>query len=155
MEVLPPEYKFALNVIDKYLSRNCKLSFLNKMSEDVMEEGNISILKKKFKSREIPAGTNWRWNQVKSRKIVQLPASDVRAEFFKLMPRKINRNGILPSFSCKLWQFNIIDIEGNVLFRVLWCEKGKKTQFDLDDYTFLASFMEPHLANELWPELLS
>ena len=123
---LPPEYKKALDVIIHVLSQNIhkELKFL-KVPKEIVKEGTIVCLTKDFKSRDIPSGANWRWNQVKARKVVRVQncLGLYEIEFFKLMSRPIQ------STPFKLWRFNITRLDNGlkkIRYRALWCERGKK-----------------------------
>ena len=151
---LSPEYKNAVEVITQLISQNMdkKIVFESFIPKEVLKEGSIICTSKDFKSRNIPSDMHWKWNQVKARKYVRIHRYNVQyeIEFFKLMARPIQ------NIQYKLWRFNVTkDVNGvKTQFRVLWCEHGEKDCLSagiLEELKFLYPFMDPNIANELWP----
>lgn len=151
---LPPEYKKAIEVISHVLEQDFRSEFnYSKVPKEIVTEGTIVCISKDFKSRDIPSDFNWKWNQVKARKVVCIQTNNGKyeVEFFKLMARPCQE------ISYKLWRFNV-KLVGNekYRFRVLWCEQGVKSDIlssvALDDLQFLSQFMDPRIANEIWPQ---
>lgn len=149
---LPPEYRNAAVILDEHLLKFPHIAGLDFIPLEIKEEGNISIISKEFKSRDIPAGKTWRWNQVKSRKQVLLTKTRIRVEIFKLMPRKVSKDSALPNETLKLWQYNIFDCNLCVKMKALWCERGITKKLAIEDFKFLAEFMDETLAREFWPK---
>lgn len=149
-QALPPEYRKAYEVINNILSNNIENEKLNTaIPIDILKAGTIVFIGKDFKSRNIPSGTHWSWNQVKAKKIanIQNAHGEFVIEFFKLMSRPVQ------NVPYKLWRFNVTKFDRGAqktVFRVLWCEKGDL--IDVQDFEFLSTFMEPCVANELWPK---
>ena len=153
MTCLTPEYRNALNVIDSSISLNLiKSSY--EIPNEIMNQGSILQITRDFKSRNIPSGKTWRWNQVKSRYKVLLPKSKRIVEFYKLMPRSFRKDG-KPNQLYKIWKFDVFDSSNStkITHRILWCEKGLKDTETvlLEDLKFLSHFMEPNVAREIWP----
>ena len=154
MTCLTPEYRNAMNVIDSAISLNLVKSSYD-IPNEIMNQGSILQITRDFKSRNIPAGKTWRWNQVKSRYKVLLPKSKGIVEFYKLMPRTFRKDAPKPNQPYKIWRFDVFDSSNgtNVTHRILWCEKGLKDTETvlLEDLKFLSHFMEPSVAREIWP----
>lgn len=152
LQKLPPEYNNAALVIDNILSSDNIIKVRDTLPKEYcFTTGDYIISSKDFKSKQIPAGHGWRWNQVKGRKKVWLSKSGFVGEFYKLMPRPISKNEPMKlSGQRKLWKFTVRQQNSAVLFRILWCEKGEMTM-KIEDYAFLAPFVEPSLAKILWP----
>ena len=151
---LTPEYRNALNVIDNAISLQLFTSSGYEIPSNLMLEGSIFLIKRDFKSRNIPSGKHWRWNQVKSRFQALLPKSKVMVEFYKLTPRSIIKTQKIPRSPYKIWRFDVFDSSrSNVKYRMIWCEKGIKDNdtIFLEDLQFLAHFMDPNVAKEIWP----
>lgn len=149
----PPEYKKALDVLIKVLNREVSAFIRFDVPEEIMNKDTVVFLEKNFNSKDIPSGCCWRWNQVKSRKFVWLNV-ETFVEFFKLMPRPTKPGPKVKPY--KLWRYNVYEqrkYEGKtILYRILWCERGiENEQIEIDDLKFLASFMDPMVANEIWP----
>lgn len=154
---LSPEYQNAVNMLDRVIS-NTNIRSGDVIPEEIKNEGTIVFLKNDFKSRNIPAGEDWRWNQAKSRRRVVLPQSANLVEFYKLMPRPLYNqtcSSNFPKRCFKIWRFDVYNLSGSqIRFRALWCEKGIKndaTTMSLEDFRFLSPFMDPNLAEEIWP----
>ena len=152
IQKLSPEYKNASKVIDDNLSQN--ILVLTEMPQEYcFSTGEIIILSKDFKSKQIPGGFGWRWNQVKGRKQAILKKSGFVGQFYKLMPRPLSKNSSkILSSPKKLWRFDVFNVNNpTCVLHVLWCEKGEES-LKLEDYEFLAPFVEPSLAKILWPK---
>ena len=155
---LPPEY---VKAVEKLLGslENRSYTTHNLPTNEILKQGSIQKLYCSFSSRKIPTGQYWRWNQAKSRQTVHLPLGVVT--FYKLTARK-SKKALFEAPKCKLWKFEISPHNGKP-FYVLWCEKSStdvsslacdseaKSEITLQDLSFLKPFMEPELANQLWP----
>ena len=155
---LSPEYKNAANTIDEILCLP-DIVFWDKIPQNFdFTAGSFLAIKNDFKSKQIPSEKTWRWNQVKARKNAILINSQYYTEFYKLMPRPIYKNStMLLSGPKKLWRFNILSKDDpKPLFIILWCEKGEKEkELCIDDFKFLSPFLEPGVAQSLWPQMCS
>ena len=151
IQELSPEYKNASKVIDDVLSQNFFINY--EMPEEYCFSTNeIIILSNDFKSKQIPGGFGWRWNQVKGRKQAILKKSGFKGEFYKLMPRPISKENSIKNLGPKkLWRFDVFRVDNpKILIHILWCEKGEE-MLRIEDYEFLAPFLDPALAKILWP----
>mmetsp|Transcript_38752 Transcript_38752/g.66518 ORF Transcript_38752/g.66518 Transcript_38752/m.66518 type:complete len:189 (-) Transcript_38752:36-602(-) len=154
---LPPEFDKAFKVLSKRIhsSFNCPTV---KLTDTLwMETGAIESIKKKLKIREIPSGSEWRWNQAKRRYTLSCEKSGILIELTKLVPRKSARSTLTTLPKYKLWQASVLSKTNPMT--VFWCEKGAdfnepKEDLQLQDYSFLAEFMDASEAKQLWPELL-
>lgn len=153
--LLSPEYRNAMNVIDNAIVRKCFTTITDDLPKEIVRQGSISVVKNDFTSKNIPSGPNWGWNQVKSRKKLQLPKSNVLVEFYKLMPRRKTRD--IQLVPLKIWRFDVFDSkEQKKKFTIVWCEKGiiqNETTILLENLQFLAQFIQPDVAKEIWPSL--
>lgn len=143
-----------MNIIDNGISMQLLTSTGCDISNEILNEGSMILIKKDFKSRNIPAGEYWRWNQVKSRYKVLLPITRLWVEFYKLLPRSVDKKEKTPKTPFKIWRFDVFESDSNkVKFRILWCEKGikDKDKLLLEDLKFLSRFMEPNIVDEIWP----
>ena len=154
-QYLSPEYKNALETLVVSLGNG--YATLDNLTEHCVYQGNIQFIRNTFASRHIPSADSWRWNQAKSRKTVHIPGGQVT--FFKLAPRKThpNSDSALPSF--KIWKY-CIKLKNNGIFYCLWCEKGLPQNHSRDwntvslqDFQFLAPFMNPDIVSEFWPSI--
>lgn len=146
---LPPEYRKALAFVDNLLSDTItSLPVKSEIAETILQEGNYQLTKKKFRTRDIPCGEHWRWNQSKGRFTAKLPKSNKEIEFFKLIPRAMTK--IYKTPKMKLWVFKV-SCPDQPSFRVLWCEKGNTKEPNIEELEFLRAFMPEQLANEIWP----
>lgn len=151
--MLTPEYRNAMNMIDNAIVSKCFTTITNDVPKE-MCQGSISLVKNNFTSKNIPSGLNWGWNQVRSRYKTQLPKSNVSVEFYKLIPRRRIRE--IQITSMKIWRFDVFDSREQRTFTILWCEKGmieNDTTILLENLQFLAHFMEPDVAEEIWPSM--
>lgn len=156
MQHLSKEYKNAYLQVDEIICN--QLSSINIEIPQTFNftRGAFIAIQKEFSSKDIPSEDSWRWSQVKGRKTIWLPRSGYFVEFFKLMPRPISKCAELNGPLRKIWRFNVFDRKGGVLiFIILWCEKGEKSLLCIEDYKFLAPFIDPIIANSLWPSTVS
>ena len=156
VDELPREFKTALN---KMRSIKQTETFKEKLHSCIWtESGGTAILRRSFKIKDIPACSLWRWNQAKRRFHARFDDGDHIIELMKLVPRKRIRTNttILPKL--KLWQGTIDYVESGYSVTIFWCEKGLDgdsfdEELNIEDYTFLAKFMNESLCRELWPQL--
>jgi len=148
---MSPEFNQALSIL--LSSLNNSLDLQETISGDCVLQGSVQFIQNTFASKHIPSSGNWRWNQAKPRKTVYIPEGQVT--FFKLTPRKYHpHDGPVPSY--KLWKF-CIKMKNGAVFYCLWCEKGPVEstsdiqEVTLQDFSFLAPFMSPNTAADLWP----
>ena len=171
---LPPEFEKALKVINRKLEiLHTKPQQTQKLSTNMWSKsGNLTIIKKRPKIRDIPSGFGWRWNQAKRRYNVTNDKVGAKIELLKLVPRKCVRSPISTLPTLKLWQASVVyKVGGKSSITVFWCEKGDKAAekavsnpfemieeqhpnpINLDDYSFLAPLMDPTEACQLWPSM--
>merc|ERR1712137_249216 len=112
-------------------------------TEKVLQEGNFLLTSKKFRTRDIPSGEYWKWNQSKGRYTVKL--GDCEVVFYKLIPRTINKIHKTPKM--KIWCFKVSYPTGKSV-RALWCERGYTKQPNLEELEFLKDFMPQQLSDE-------
>ena len=161
-QYLPPEYHNALETLLWALDNAYEI--LDNLTKHCVYEGNLEFFGNTSKARDIPSPDCWRWNQAKSRKTVSITGGQVT--FFKLAPRKTHQNSDIALPRLKIWKY-CIKLNNREVFYCLWCEKGFKTPpnqnytynalntLSLQDFQFLAPFMDPDSAAELWPSLVS
>lgn len=155
IELLSPEFKNAVYVVGSILCD--PIAATTKIPKEIIYENSVAVVSDPLKSREIPSGKNWRWNQVKARKRVALQKNQIlyNVEFCKLMPRAIKSELPIPRNirGMKMWKFVISDnYNSEVKYHVLWCQKGMK-RLVIEDFRFLSPLMDPELAEELWPSV--
>lgn len=147
---LPPEFNTALHVFADFLQKNDITQVKQEqLSRKIWEQSNvITTTKRRVKIRDIPSDIGWRWNQAKRKYTIKNPEG-LKFELLKLVPRKSVRSHLntLPPF--KLWRIQVEDIA-----TIFWCEKGYDCNpifpYDINDFEFLRSFMNPKHANEIW-----
>lgn len=124
------DYKNASLVIDDVL---CCLSKADgQMPRNIGEIFGVCC---DFKSKELPSGKDWRWNQVKGRKKVLLPKSQLIGEFFQLKPRLISERSSVDHSSMELWRINILQKNSSeVIFRILWNQQ--RDIIAIEDFVF-------------------
>ena len=159
---LTPEYTTAVQYLMELLKNPQPLQTY--ISEDILQHGNVQFLSSGLTLKNIPSADGWRWNQTRSRKRVTIHGANVT--FFKLTPRRKSDallDATLPSF--KMWKFIIAPTSKDIPFQILWCEKGATAErsygcihpmtedsfANIDEFSFLAPFMDSHLASLLWP----
>lgn len=152
---LPPEFQTALGIL-----QNIQNEDFNELQPAIWKEtGFCAHAKKKLKIREIPSGSQWKWNQAKKRYTIASfnGESNTNVELTKLVPRKSVNSTLNKLPKLKLW----LGIISNDIkeYSVLWCEKGidfspiESPELNIDDYVFLADFMDDECSKEFWPHL--
>ena len=121
--------------------------------------GGTAILKRSYAVIDIPAGKQWRWYLATGRVKVKFDDGDSYIEITKLVPRKRGRKSENTVPKLKLWQGTVVCPSSNNVLTIFWCEKGLDNDYpddnelNIEDYTFLAKFMNESLCRELWPQL--
>ena len=152
---IPPEFERASNVIEKRVERLLAHSNVLLTTSLWKNTDSLVAVKKIPKIREIPSGDGWRWNQAKRKYNTTFDKISTDVEIMKLVPRKSVRSSISRLPKLKLWQ--IKSVNRKTPFAAYWCEKGSDSdiegqELNLEDYSFLAEFMEPCEGQQLWPE---
>lgn len=177
---VPPEFARAQSILDQHFARMIiQKQFTKVLTEDVwMKSGKITLYDGNFTSASIPSGKGWKWNQAKRRQKIVDQEHNSTVIIIKLVPRVVasrSKKAKKPNIerpSMKLWQFlvSIPSFMGNPV-TLLWCEKGmngpeeqldtstlkkkneseEEVELNIEDYKFLAPFMSPDVAKELWP----
>ena len=152
---IPPEFHFAFNKMYKrlaFLSNNQVPSSV--LQDQFWEKDNLSHVYKLPKIRNIPSGSEWRWNQAKRK--YNFKKNGMKVEIMKLVPRRLNKNISSGIPKVKLWQAYITNTVYNpiVLFwtQSTTTQEESKTIPDIQNYSFLAPFMDDNeLGREIWP----
>ena len=152
---IPPEFERASNVIEKRVERLLAHSNVLLTTSLWKNTDSLVAVKKIPKIREIPSGDGWRWNQAKRKYNTTFDKISTDVEIMKLVPRKSVRSTICRLPKLKLWQITSTNIRSP--FAVYWCEKGSDSDnefqdMDINDYSFLAEFIEPEEGKLLWPD---
>jgi len=61
---LPPEFQNALGILQNIKNENIRFDLRSSIWE---ETHSCAYVKRKLKVREIPSGSQWKWNQAKKR----------------------------------------------------------------------------------------
>ena len=152
---IPPEFHFAFNKMCKRLTFLSNNPLPSSVLQDQFWEKDILLhVYKVPKIRNIPSGSEWRWNQAKRK--YSFKKNGMKVEILKLVPRRLNKNISCKIPKVKLWQACITDTPCNpiVLFwaQSITTKEESKTIPDIQNYYFLAPFMEDNeLQKELWP----
>ena len=150
-----PEVKRALKIIDQEIENVSSINFIHyeELTQQVWENsGRITIIQSLPKIKQIPSEKGWRWNQSKGRiSIEKMDRPSVSIDLMKLVPRKVVRSHLESVPSLKLWEANVYEF-GKFKYTVFWCEKGARPgDLQLEDFSFLAKWMDPNRAQQLWP----
>jgi|ERR1712137_298232 len=150
-----PEYTRALTYIDNYLGKNIPQTVIQfgRISKEIISTGAIQLTTIEVKTKDIPAGTNWRWNQSRRKQIGTLKTQNLLVTYKKLIPRwkMTPSDPLLKPPKYKLWIFQVHHPVKE--FYVLWCQQGEDVEPDINDYAFLRSFLPTMLSKEIWPHL--
>ena len=151
---LSPEFRKAVEFIDSLLLDKTKIELTDAfpISQNICYQDQIYISKHMIKTRTIPGGDCWRWNQSKGRQLVKLTRANISGSLHKLIPRRReNSNHSIPKF--KLWQFAFT--YQSKPYHLLWCEKGYDPSLNLklDDFKFLSPYLDSSVVKQLWPNL--
>ena len=154
--LFPADFQRAYEVVrDKIrITGITPVSHISKLQ--TLSTNQVMLFEESFKSSKIPSRPGWCWNQTKGRRTATLSDPKATIEFFKLMPRRSAQAPIKDLPTLKLWQYNIVFQGSTKPISMIWCEKGDdwvSKNLHLEDYEFLAEFMEPTVANELWPRV--
>ena len=153
---LQPAFEYALLVLDSKLIDATLPRGLHSVDGTIFEQGFFQLYRSTLRTgAQLPAGDDWKWNQTKGRKNAFLVGHNTRVTFKKLIPRPKSKETPTKLPPYKLWVFNLHHPTAGE-FTAIWCECGKvsdKTQAmpTLEDYEFLAEFMSPEDAIQLWP----
>mmetsp|Transcript_26512 Transcript_26512/g.40856 ORF Transcript_26512/g.40856 Transcript_26512/m.40856 type:complete len:175 (+) Transcript_26512:152-676(+) len=159
---LQPEHERVINDLSRKLSAPISYSMVHTLTTEIWEKGCFKFFKEPVTAKNIPSGTDWRWNQTKSTVCGTL-GTDVEVMLHKLIPRKKpSITGKLQLPSLKIWRMEIkhkASTEPHL--HVLYCEKGitfsstlKFCEMHLDQFSFLGEFMDAEVANEFWPNTI-
>ena len=147
---LTPEQSRAFSVfLDAFQNFNELTCLNNCLSlEYLTVTGTTFFTTLTLKTKTLPRGTDWLWNQSRSRKYVSI--NNVQLCFYKLNTRKVNKNSDKLSPLCKIWLFNVTTsgISESKSLSFFWCEKGfapppviEITPVLLSDLAFLHPFI--------------
>jgi len=155
LPLTPPEFERASNIIEKSVEKLLAHSDIFLTTSLWMITDSLIAVKKVPKIREIPSGDGWRWNQAKRKYNATFDKISTEVEIMKLVPRKSVRSTIDRLPKLKLWQ--ITSTNRRLPFAVYWCEKGSDSDnefqnMNLNDYSFLAEFIDPEEGKLLWPD---
>ena len=158
---LPPEFKSASKVLTRFMNSNVIHKKTQKLSNDMwFRTDSKTFIKKTPKIREIPSGSGWRWNQAKKRYTFFHEKLNSDVELMKLVPRKYPNSTLKSLPKLKLWRATVLDDSNPCT--AYWCEKGADSDesFDLvnlqiEDFSFLAPFVDDATRFELWPSSVS
>ena len=152
---LQPEYRSAFRAMVEGVClpdvRNYPSSTL---LPDIYQHNSIQYHRGELKPSHIPGGPGWRWNQSKGKQHVKL--SHGRACLTKAIPRwrSASLSGKAPSY--KMW-ICVFYLQDHTVGSITWCERGLEpspmSELRLEDYEFLAPWMPPRVAHELWPKV--
>ena len=119
---LTPEQSRALVVFEEaYQHFNDLLTTSNLSLESICITDTKIFTHQPLKTKNLPRGTDWLWNQSRSRQIVTLE-DGTNVCFYKLNTRKARKApGESPLY--KLWVYNIT-LKSNQELSFLWCERG-------------------------------
>lgn len=127
--------------------------------EEVSQGGNYFVVPFFLRTRHLPRGGSWLWNQSRNRITTQrVDGITGSLTFYKLGTRRTagDQEGVLdtpPNY--KIWIFNYLE-PSDVHLSMVWCERGNPlSPFSssdeepaLSDYSFLAPFTTEELARE-------
>ena len=162
---LPPEFEKAASVVNKRIeSPEGRLNFTTNLTNNLWRKSNQLVsLKKVPKIREIPSGEGWRWNQAKRRYTIKNDNGS-SIQIIKLVPRRSVRSTLKDLPKLKLWQARTVNKKSNIT--IFWCEKGadsnintpsqtkeQQPSLDINEFSFLADFMDPIEGQRIWPSL--
>mmetsp|Transcript_1300 Transcript_1300/g.1678 ORF Transcript_1300/g.1678 Transcript_1300/m.1678 type:complete len:186 (-) Transcript_1300:25-582(-) len=163
VDKIQPEHLRVVDVLLTAISSGITLSC--HITADVWKESNINIFNHPLLAKDIPSCDIWRWNQTKSRKTLTLPTHDLTITLHKLIPRKRRQDITQTVPNHKLWYCVLRYSTSKPSMYILWCERGhtqtrtesteetnSEDEVNVQDYSFLAEFMEPTQASQLWPE---
>lgn len=118
-------------------------------SSSVYTQGNFSLFPGVIPPRVIPREGSWRWTPVKSKKVV--PFDHASVTICPLSPKVLHsqstQDTVAPDFL--LWMFHLF-LPNQEPMTAIWCERGTASDLNVDDYKFLAQFMCPEVAAEIW-----
>lgn len=166
--VIPPEFEKASKIISKRLESHASKPIYQKLSSQMwLKSGTSSVIRKKPKIRDIPSGNGWRWNQAKRRYHITNDKLNLSFEILKLVPRRCVRSHLKTLPTLKLWQACICNKKTPLT--IFWCERGvdsmdiyqqqefvpeSQESIEISDFLFLARFMHPSHAQQIWPNEL-
>merc|ERR1712130_422426 len=100
----------------------------NTSQSDQIQENTFQVFSHPITARELPAGSQWRWNQARRKHRVPIAQGDLYIA--KLVPRrKTSVEGGEKAPSYKLWAFYLPETATGHKMTVLWCEKGPGGSF--------------------------
>ena len=160
-----PEHIRALsmlqNNIDNMLPINSK-----DITKKVWVKNSMIFIDNPFTVKNIPNGSSWRWNQVKSKRTAILHDINADVLFFKIVTRKREKRNLppCPIPSIKMWVYKITYEFSNIPVHCLWTERGI-TKNEISTYAykpvdfphiskleFLSEFMDKDVVKEIWPK---
>ena len=149
---ITPEQARALRVFESSYPEFEALLF----SDDTLFTiDNICITNQKFfsyvplKTKTLPRGTDWLWNQSRSRVRLTLD-NGLNLIFYKLNTRKVRQARNEPP-NYKIWVFNATSPD-HKSFSFFWCERGEDMMeieikpVTLSDLSFLLPYASPACA---------
>ena len=174
---IPPEFNRAVSNIHKsFINFKCgEYSTCVQTTKEIwLRSNNFSFFNDILKVKQIPSESGWRWNQAKGRISFINDDKIIKIDLAKLVPRKIPKRSESLVPSMKIW--HAIVTNNNSKFTVLWCERGydikltsktklkstitpkpiqimEEDNLNIDDYKFLAPYMDLESAVDLWPNL--
>lgn len=119
---LSPEQLRAVEILEQ------TYAFTNMESvpslQDIATKDAKILVRKKLRTKDLPKGDFWTWNQSRGRKNTQSINGDIDLCFYKLTTRVRASVGENPGY--KLWIFNLNDKKNSTFASFLWCERGSK-----------------------------
>lgn len=148
-QVFTPEQVLAMNVLREIYPHSINQFFVDQITESCFRTNFKAFVPNHITKDMLPKGESWNWNQSNARVNYNL-GHDTTVTMYKLNPRRSIEGGSQPSY--KLWVYLIQAPNLNCSF--LWCTKGEQNSdgmdICLDDLDFLAEFMEPEKAAEIF-----
>ena len=144
---LSPEYKDALQRVTMNLADEQLASFRS-ISTRVFEQDAFHLYPGIIPHQVITSENYWKWTKCGGGKVVTVEG--LRIRMFKLVPSAGARNATVKCPDYKLWMCHIYPSNTSSM-TALWCVRGQAGfNLDINDYKFLAPFMSPVHAREIW-----
>lgn len=152
-ETFTPEQQTALNMLTSQLPQHKKMLVDRKLTLEMLTTNKCAFSTKSF--HRLPRGEDWCWNKSRGRISVQIDTTTF-VNFHKLNARRMKQT---QTPRLKIWLYEIKESNEKPphLF-AFWCERGfdyeenetpdRRSQLTLSDFSFLAEFATPKIANE-------
>eukprot|EP00339_Tiarina_fusa_P018073 CAMPEP_0117050106 /NCGR_PEP_ID=MMETSP0472-20121206/34596_1 /TAXON_ID=693140 ORGANISM="Tiarina fusus, Strain LIS" /NCGR_SAMPLE_ID=MMETSP0472 /ASSEMBLY_ACC=CAM_ASM_000603 /LENGTH=377 /DNA_ID=CAMNT_0004763763 /DNA_START=67 /DNA_END=1196 /DNA_ORIENTATION=- len=118
---LSPEQLRAVEILEQAQSYT-NVETVPSLQELATKDSKI-LVKKKLRTKDLPKGGGWTWNQSRGRKCTQNINNTIDLCFYKLTTRVRANTGENPGY--KLWIFNITNKANKTTSSFLWCERGR------------------------------